>query len=484
MLKLELYLSKGTKPELIGVAHILLKELLDIDRVNSEKKKVISSMVDVMSSANTDVSIGRLKYKLRLRNTFTQAIKFYNERKIAEGRKIEQAQNKSKVKNLFIEIIECDHLSRDGINSDNLKPFCYYQFHKFDEHYTIASAGSNPRFDDTSKYEVAYTPDFVNYLDSNTLDIIILDDSAPLNQQDDTESKLEDDKDIIGTAKVNLKLLALSKEVSGPVPILNSKGQHSGNLKIRITVTDPVRKYAGARGGGSSFVVTTLWERDTIKTISEYIVKSTKIRDVDSVFEIFSKRKEKITHDDFKTTVMPLKCGLSEREVDLFIRSSILFLSGSKDAIDKKEFLGVFSQPLFDAFEKYERIDKQQEEEEKSRGPKATETDTDLDRNTNQNASTVRGESTRDKVTKQDIMRNIDDIKDKLEKYLKKENLTLKDFWNKSFENKKEMPPNKFANRLTKIEGLEFSKFEAHILFKYIDEGDMGKIRYKDMSLA
>jgi len=59
-----------------------------------------------MSSNNTDVSIGRLKYKLRLKNNFTQAIKFYMERKIAEGRKAELKEVKAKYKLLSFEIIE------------------------------------------------------------------------------------------------------------------------------------------------------------------------------------------------------------------------------------------------------------------------------------------------------------------------------------------------------------------------------------------
>ena len=343
---------------------------------------------------------------------------------------------------------------------------------------TIPSAGKNPRFDDVQNYEVAYTPDFIEHLDKQELEVTIFDDSAPLLPDEDEKSK-DGESDIIGVAKVPLKLLSLSKEVSGPISILNSRGQHCGVLIIRISVSDPIRKYAATRGG-TGLTVTKMWEKDTIETISESFVKSTKIRDVDVIFDIFSKRKEKLSQEDFKSTVMSLKSSLYEREIDLFINSSLLFASGTKDTIDKKEFLGVFSQPLFNAFDKYDRL---QKEEEKHRDPKPTETETDLDRDTNQNMSTMRGESTKDKITKQDILRNIDDIKDKFESFLKRQNITMKQFWNETFK-KKEMLPNKFANRLTKVDDLKFTKFESHVLFKYVDEGDMGKIKYKDLSLA
>ena len=106
VLRLEIYLSSAAKPQLIGFSTILLKELLVLDTANRDTKKAINSMVEIMSANNTDVSIGKINYKLRLRNSFNQAIKLYRERKAAEGRKIERKQgNKTKTKLLSFEII-------------------------------------------------------------------------------------------------------------------------------------------------------------------------------------------------------------------------------------------------------------------------------------------------------------------------------------------------------------------------------------------
>ena len=123
VLRLEIYLSSASKPQLIGFSSILLKELLVIDVANRDAKKVINSMVEIMSANNADVSIGKINYKLRLRNSFNQAIKLYRERKAAEGRKIEKEQVKAKTKLLSFEIIECKDLNHRGTKAKNLKPF-------------------------------------------------------------------------------------------------------------------------------------------------------------------------------------------------------------------------------------------------------------------------------------------------------------------------------------------------------------------------
>lgn len=67
-----------------------------------------------------------------------------------------------------------------------------------------------------------------------------------------------------------------------------------------------MRVYSGAQGA-PGLAITTLWERDLIDTICEHITKSTRFRDVDTIFDIFSKKKDMITQEDFKDTVMPLK---------------------------------------------------------------------------------------------------------------------------------------------------------------------------------
>jgi hypothetical protein len=153
-------------------------------------------------------------------------------------------------------------LNVPGVKSSSLRPFCYYQFYTFDEHYTIVSSGSNPYFDDIRNYEVMYNSDFIEFADKNSLEVIVFDDAAPII--DEEEEKVRDeDKDIIGVAKVPLKYLALSQDVSGPISIFNSKGQNCGVLMVKITVGDSVRVYAATQGG-TGLAITTAWDKNTI----------------------------------------------------------------------------------------------------------------------------------------------------------------------------------------------------------------------------
>ena len=477
-MRIEVYISKVDSPQLIGVADILLKDLVQLGRMTTSR--VINGVGEIMSLSNSDVRIGTIKYKMRFRNDFQQAIRLYHDRKTANARKDDREISKAKIKWLSFEIIECKDLSVRGVDPQSIKPFWYYKFYNFNEHNTIVSAGPNPRFDDIQNYEVAYKPTFIDYLDRNSLEITVFDDSAPISEE---ESKAKsDDLGIIGVAKVPLQLLSLSKDVSGPISILNSKGQHWGVLMVKISVTDPMRIYSGAQGA-PGLAITTLWERDLIDTICEHITKSTRFRDVDTIFDLFSKKKDKITQEDFKDAVMPLKWGFSEREISMFINSSGLFNSGKKDSIDKKEFLGIFSQPLFNAFDRFSKQSKLKPEEETKETKEAPiKTTTDFERD-DLASLTIKEAGKVFTVTKQDIMENVNKIKDKIERHLKRKNQTIKDFW-ASLTKKKELSPKRFVKKMLKVDGLLILQAEAEIFYEFIDKEDRGKIRYEDFVLA
>lgn len=238
-LRIEVYLSKVDKPMLIGRADVLLKDLVFIEPEKHVTKKVVSSTTEIMSASDPNVVIGKIKYKMRLRNAFHQAIKFYHERKAAEVRQDKRETLKAKYKCLSLEIIECKDLFCRGTDPTMVKPFCYYQFYTFDEHCTIVSSGSNPRFDDIQNYKVAFKSELIEYLDKNELEVTILDDAAPLSDAEEKKVK-DEDRDVIGMAKIPLKMIPFSRDLSGAVAVVNSKGQPCGALVYKITVTDPI----------------------------------------------------------------------------------------------------------------------------------------------------------------------------------------------------------------------------------------------------
>lgn len=305
-LKIEVHQSKLDKSQIIGTANILLKDLIVFDHDSQNKKRVVSSLAEIMSIANPDVIIGSIKFKMRLKNDCHQAIKIYHERRAAEARHEMRESTKARTKCISFEIIECTDLVKKGVKPKKLKPFCYYQFYTFDGHNTVSSRGQNPRFDDIQNYEISFKPHLIDYLDQNYLEVTVFDNSGSVPQNKEEEKVDPDEEgDIIGVAKVPLKLLTLSKDVSGPITILNSKGEHCGVLYSKITVSEPVRKYTTQ--GGTGLAVTTLWENNIIQTICEDITKNTRFREVDDIFFIFSKNKDQLTQNSFKSVVLSMK---------------------------------------------------------------------------------------------------------------------------------------------------------------------------------
>lgn len=120
-MRIEVYRSKVDSPQLIGVADILLKDLIQMNRMTASR--VINGIGEIMSLSNPDVRIGTVKYKMRLRNDFQQAIRLYHDRKAANARKDDREISKAKIKCLSFEIIECKDLIVKGGDPQSIKPF-------------------------------------------------------------------------------------------------------------------------------------------------------------------------------------------------------------------------------------------------------------------------------------------------------------------------------------------------------------------------
>jgi hypothetical protein len=65
-------------------------------------------------------------------------------------------------------------------NVSTIAPFFYYHFYNFDEKYSATAAGDVPVFEDTQSFEVDFDAKLINYLQRETLEIILFDDNAPV----------------------------------------------------------------------------------------------------------------------------------------------------------------------------------------------------------------------------------------------------------------------------------------------------------------
>jgi len=79
-----------------------------------------------------------------------------------------------------IQVLGCKDLKAANEGVSSIAPFFYYQFYTFDERYSHTAAGRNPKFNDTVSHNVIFDEGALKYFQTQTLDIIVFDNDAPL----------------------------------------------------------------------------------------------------------------------------------------------------------------------------------------------------------------------------------------------------------------------------------------------------------------
>lgn len=81
-MKIEIFWSKAQRAELIGSGHILLRDLIAADHRMTEGSKtaVISNICHIQSVKDKSVRIGTVGYKLRMRKSLSEAMRWYREK--------------------------------------------------------------------------------------------------------------------------------------------------------------------------------------------------------------------------------------------------------------------------------------------------------------------------------------------------------------------------------------------------------------------
>ena len=154
--------------------------------------------------------------------------------------------------------------------------------------------GMNAELMDQKVFEVDYNERLTSYLDRTSLDIHVVDDSAPVEQDERTPN------DLIGVARVPLRGLLLDdRRIDGRFEVQNSKGEHSGFVVVEIVMTDTLQSSHIAKSK-FGMAINEEWEADFIKALCQGIAKSSPLRDVDSVFNMFSKNQEMLSPELFR----------------------------------------------------------------------------------------------------------------------------------------------------------------------------------------
>ena len=105
------------------------------------------------------------------------------------------------------------------------------------------SSGSNPTFKNAQSYKLVMEPSSQSYLKKETLDIVFIDDNAPLNGLErgaqSTFGGAEDESDMIGRCCIKLSDLANDKDIEGDFPIVGPKSEDRGKAYVKITIVQP-----------------------------------------------------------------------------------------------------------------------------------------------------------------------------------------------------------------------------------------------------
>lgn len=82
---------------------------------------------------------------------------------------------------ITIDVQQCKNLFVTYGDLSKIAPFFFYQFYTFNETYSSTLKGENPSFLDRQTFEMKFDDSSIKYLQTQTLDIIVFDDNAPVN---------------------------------------------------------------------------------------------------------------------------------------------------------------------------------------------------------------------------------------------------------------------------------------------------------------
>ena len=254
---IELYYLKNNTQTIFATGKIKLSQLIQIE--NDPKTRVVHGYIEMFYIDDSSVKLCDIKYKMRMRKSILEKIKWINEKNLLFNRldpvneanmKIMGELNKYTLTNLNMDIYQKDDINNKVYNiririikgeslassSQNPKimPYLFYTFYKHNEHYSSTIPGFDPLFDDLEEFTCVYNKNFHNYLDKETLDIYVFDSSTPIEV--DTDGKEVEmvrqniENDLIGVCKIKLRGLILNNKIEGKFPVL--KEEDKGNTDI------------------------------------------------------------------------------------------------------------------------------------------------------------------------------------------------------------------------------------------------------------
>ncbi len=363
----ELYTMKDNIQKIIANGKIELVQLIKAE--NNKNKRVVNGNIEMFLSADSRIKLCDIKYKMRMRKSIINILNWIEEKKqIAKqlsplneanmnildenlrGKQINSRQqdviefyesNKNKrVYVIKILIIRAENLIL-SFPSRKMYPYLYYKFYRKNEHFSQILSNINDEFNDLAQFTCIYNNTFHDYLLNETLDVYIFDSAKPIKVDIGKDVKMireENDNDLIGICKINLKSLIFSGKIEGKFAILNeSLSNVVGNLIVNINWEEINKFQENSINQNINIININEGINPLLIKLASFLRE--KGLNMNSAFRLFdSYNQNYITIDSFRNILASIQYTKSDEEILKLIQ--IIF--GNKTMIYKIDFEQVF----------------------------------------------------------------------------------------------------------------------------------------------
>ena len=232
---------------------------------------------------------------------------------------------KNNQKIITISVLKCFNLQTKSSDVTKIAPYFTYQFFTYEEKYSLTTRGCNPVYHDSQSYTLTLDDDTINYLNTTDLQIVFIDDEAPMSGIARGGQAAGDGvDDLIGIARIPLGDIPKGVGIDGEFEIRGPDGDSRGKAQIKITIVsaqvDQSQNLSKDMQETQKMAYTAQWEKDIIQRIAQKLSKLS--IDVELMFGIFSRGMKTCTHEDFKYCCLQrlnMRNDISEKELDLFL---------------------------------------------------------------------------------------------------------------------------------------------------------------------
>lgn len=366
---IEIHYVKDNVNFILGWGFIPLKQLLDVEGTNN---RVINNVCPIYYKNDTNLLIGNVHYKMRMRQSIQESIKWAQDKlklinevspiqhtvniKAEDNMQTIQDLGKGKVMQVTIMLTKLSNLAVSGPPHE-IRPYVWYQFYKSEEHFSKTFKGCNVTLEDINVINSIYDSSFDDYIQNGEIAVMVLDDFRALEVKvkgEDNENQVDlvdnpDVEDFIGLCKIRLKDLVLSDRIQGNFPIINRNGHKAGELGVLIfweqvsvvgnkLVNVPYEQKA--------------WEEQQVIELAEKL--KNKKMNIDSAFEFFNvDNQERLSASNFKLILMT---NFRYNSSDVEVLADILFQGNS--FMSKLDFNKIFIPLLPGKDQSYNQVHK------------------------------------------------------------------------------------------------------------------------------